>query len=63
MKLDYDNRRTRSQAQIEAAEGTETKTPLELFSDFYKLQNNQPMNPEQADFMKALIEKTWEEAQ
>ena len=63
MKLDYDNRRTRSQAQIEAAEGTETKTPLELFSDFYKLQNNQPMNLEQADFMKALIEKTWEEAQ
>ncbi len=63
MKLDYDNRRTRSQAQIEAAEGTETKTPLELFADFYDLQNNQPMNPEQAAFMKTLIEKTWEEAQ
>lgn len=63
MKLDYDNRRTRSQAEIGGADGAETKTPLELFADFYALQNNQPMNPEQETFMRKLIEKTWEEAQ
>ncbi len=60
MKLDYDNRRTRSRAEIDGAGDAETKTPLELFSDFYALQNNQPMNPEQEAFMRELIEKTWE---
>ena len=63
MKLDYDNRRTRSQTEIDGAEGTETKSPLELFSDFYALQNNQPMNAEQTAFMSELIEKIWEEVQ
>ena len=60
MKLDYDNQRTRSNASIEGAEGVESKSPLELFSDFYELQNNQPMNEEQASFMKELIESIWE---
>ncbi len=60
MKLDYDNQRTRSNVSIEGAEGVESKSPLELFSDFYELQNNQPMNEEQASFMKELIESIWE---
>ncbi len=60
MKLDYDNKRTRSQAEIEGAGDAETKTPLELFSDFYALQNNQPMGTEQNAFMRELIEKIWE---
>ena len=60
MKLDYDNRRTRSNAFILGDEKVEAKTPYELFSDFYELQNNQPMNDEQAVYMKDLIEKTWE---
>ena len=60
MKLDYDNRRTRSSVEISGATDVESKSPLELFSDFYELQNNQPMNPEQFEYMKSLIEKTWE---
>ena len=60
MKLDYDNRRTRSSVEISGATDIESKSPLELFSDFYELQNNQPMNPEQFEYMKSLIEKTWE---
>lgn len=60
MKLDYDNRRTRSSVEIRGATDVESKSPLELFSDFYELQNNQPMNPEQFEYMKSLIEKTWE---
>ena len=60
MKLDYDNKRTRTSLEIGGAVDVESKSPLELFSDFYKLQNNQPMSPEQSEYMKLLIEKTWE---
>ena len=63
MKLDYDNKRTRNNAIIESAESVETKSPLELFADFYMLQNNQPMSVEQTDFLKELIEKVWEDEQ
>lgn len=63
MKLDYDNKRTRSSMEISGATNVESKSPLELFSDFYELQNNQPMNPEQLEYMKSLIEKTWEHEQ
>ncbi|MBQ7071005.1 MAG: exonuclease SbcCD subunit D, partial [Ruminococcus sp.] len=51
MKLDYDNKRTRSNSEIMGDADVETKTPFELFSDFYELQNNQPMSREQADYM------------
>ncbi len=61
MKLDYDNKRTRAKAEIDASADVESKSPLELFSDFYELQNNQPMTEEQAKFMQELVEHTWEE--
>ena len=60
MKLDYDNRRTRASSSIEGAEAVESKSPLELFADFYELQNNQPMSSEQAAYMEDLIETIWE---
>lgn len=60
MKLDYDNKRTRSSMEIRGATDVESKSPLELFSDFYELQNNQSMNPEQFEYMQSLIEKAWE---
>ncbi len=59
-KLDYDNARTRSNAVILGDAEAETKTPRELFSDFYELQNNRPMSAEQLDYMNALIESVWE---
>lgn len=61
MKLDYDNKRTRMSMEINGATDVETKSPLEQFSDFYELQNNQPMTNEQSSYMKDLIEKTWED--
>lgn len=61
MKLDYDNKRTRSNAQIYSDADVEKKSPVELFSDFYEMQNNQPMSAEQADFMMKMIEEVWEE--
>lgn len=61
MKLDYDNKRTRSSSQIAGAEDVERKSPLKLFEEFYALQNNQPMNEEQSEFMHSLIESIWED--
>lgn len=61
MKLDYDNKRTRSNTQISGAVDVETKTPIQLFEDFYEETNNQPLNSEQRDFMVELIENIWED--
>lgn len=61
MKLDYDNKRTRSNQEISGAEAVEAKTPFELFAEFYEMQNNQPMSEEQSDYMRDLISATWEE--
>ena len=61
MKLDYDNKRTRSVSLVDGAVDVETKTPIELFSDFYELQNNQPMSDEQKAFVDDLIEQVWED--
>lgn len=63
MKLDYDNKRTRTNAEINSVTDVEFKSPFELFSDFYELQNNQQMNEEQKKFMCELIEKIWEDEQ
>lgn len=60
MKLDYDNKRTRSSMTVDSGSNVDKKSPFELFSDFYELQNNQPMSEEQSDYIKDIIEKIWE---
>lgn len=60
MKLDYDNKRTRSSAKLDIIENIEQRSPLDLFAEFYKKQNNQPMTDRQSEFMKSLIESIWE---
>lgn len=60
MKLDYDNRRTRENQQIGQVDDIESKTPLELFQEFYEQQNNQQMSEEQSAFSAKLIEQIWE---
>ena len=59
MKLDYDNARTRATGEI-TGEVNRSRSPLELFADFYELQNNQPMTAEQLVFLEELIEKAEE---
>ena len=59
MKLDYDNLRTRNMNSIENAKNIDKKSPYELFAEFYEIQNNQPMNDKQSDFIKKLIEEIW----
>lgn len=61
MKLDYDNTRTRTVTEVTAASEVESKTPLELFEEFYQQQNGQPMNEQQQEFMRRLIETVWED--
>ena len=61
MKLDYDNTRTRSSAEIDAIQGAEEKSGLELFEEFYTLQNGQHMSDEQKAFVKDLLESLEEE--
>lgn len=61
MRLDYDNTRTRAAAHIEGDGAVQTKSPLQLFSDFYELQNNQPMTEEQSAFVEDLMQRIWEE--
>lgn len=60
MKLDYDNKRTRSANEITGAENIKEKSPLEHFGDFYELQNGQALSDEQAEFISAIIEQIWE---
>lgn len=56
MQLTYDNRRTRENQEIFPSEEGERKTELELFEEFYELQNNQSMSEEQREFCRSLIE-------
>ena len=62
MKLDYDNMRTRAMASIDGAENVETKSPIELFDEFYEKQNNQRLSELQKLFTAELVEKIWEGA-
>jgi len=61
MKLDYDNMRTRSGGGPGRAENAESRSPMELFSEFYEKQNNQPMKEEQKQLSEKLIREIWEE--
>jgi exonuclease SbcD len=61
MKLDYDNRRTRERQKVGMAGEVTGKSPLQLFAEFYRLQNNQDMSDEQSDLLTRLISEIWED--
>lgn len=61
MKIDYDNTRTRSGSSIAEVQEIRRKTPLQLFGELYRQQNNQEMSDEQKVFLEKLIEQIWEE--
>ena len=63
MHLEYDNQRTRENQEILQVQAMEEKSELELFEEFYQLQNNQPMSEEQKEFTSRLIQKLKEEGQ
>lgn len=57
MQLRYDNTRTRAEAVIEGAGIAPRRSALELFEDFYALQNGQDMTKEQRDFAALLLQE------
>lgn len=61
MKLEYDNTRTSGLQTVEGAVSAEKKTPLQLFGELYKLQNNSPMNEEMTEILEELVKEIWEE--
>lgn len=61
MKLDYDNQRTRAGGELLPEAQVETKSPLELFCDFYRTQNGQELTDEQQTYLQSMIESVWED--
>lgn len=61
MKLTYDNKRTQENREIKDAADVENKSPLDLFGEFYEMQNNQEMSEEQKEFSLNLINSVWED--
>lgn len=61
MLLDYDNRRTRSQKEVEQLERVEERTPGELFAALYEQQNGQEMDSDRKEYLDGLIREIWEE--
>lgn len=57
MRLEYDNSRTRENRTVEGASDVEQKSDLELFEEFYELQNNQKMSGQQRAYMEGLLEE------
>lgn len=57
MRLEYDNSRTRQFSSIGMAEHVEQKSELELFKEFYELQNNAPMSEKQLEYVVRLLEE------
>ena len=56
MRLEYDNKRTRENREVQAVEAQEQKSELQLFAEFYELLNNEPMKEEQTEFVEKLIQ-------
>ena len=56
MKLDYDNPRTRSAGEVSVSDEIARKSEIELFDDFYAMQNGQKMTEEQRAFSLKVLE-------
>lgn len=59
MKLSYDNKRTRENRFVDEVKDIDNKSPLQLFEEFFELQNNQPMSEKQREISTELIERIW----
>jgi exonuclease SbcD len=57
MRLDYDNKRTKSINASTAADGIDQKSPVQLFKEFYVLQNNVEIDDGKMTIVTELLEK------
>lgn len=60
MKLEYDNTRTRNISEIDFEIEVNEKSPFEIFSEFFEMQNGKKMEKEQEKIIIELMEKIWE---
>lgn len=60
MKLEYDNARTRTHQEVDFDEHVEQKLPIQLYQEFYQMQNNQDLSDEQQEYLSDAIDKIWE---
>ena len=60
MQLEYDNRRTRENMELTGSQAVEKKSEMELFMEFYELQNNQSMSQVQEEFVRNIIREVKE---
>lgn len=61
MLMEYDNTRTKNNKHITGNDAGKKASPMELFSDLYKRQNNKEMTDTQKDYLGSLIKKVWED--
>ena len=61
ISLAYDNRRTRNTDVTDGGEIDVEVSPYELFESFYMTRNSREMSAEQAEYVKQLIQRIWEE--
>jgi exonuclease SbcD len=62
MRLDYDNRRTRTESTVTGIADASQYTPIQLFDMLYEEQNGGSISNTQRAFMNDLIEQVWEGA-
>lgn len=62
MRLDYDNKRTRTESSGVGVADPSLYTPIQLFDMLYEAQNGQPISYTQRAFLNDLIEQVWEDA-
>ena len=61
LELKYDNARTRAQAEIFWDEKAESKSMMELFSEFFTSKNGAEMSEDQSAYIRKIIEEIEEE--
>jgi len=61
MSIDFENNRSRTLSNKTGADSLDDKTDLELFSEFYALQNNEVLCEEKLAIVRDLLEKLGEE--
>lgn len=57
MALEFENSRTRAAFRPDAAPSPEQADPLELFADFYEMQNGAPLTPEQRELAREALDE------
>lgn len=62
MRLDYDNKRTRTESAVTGIADASQYTPIQLFDMLYEEQNGEPISDTQRAFLNDMIEQVWEGA-